>query len=111
MQRIDKFDFRMAQIIGPYIRLSSWAEERSLFLSKGLYLELISPCNLASTQSHSNLTWFGYLGQIVPSGNFNDGPVCVDSRGDIITRSCGRQELKPFNPQVKLTRHLTIQVN
>ena len=57
---------------------------------------------MALPQDRNNLTWVGYLGQTVPSGNFIDGPICVDNRGDIITRSCGLPDLRPIRYQVSV---------
>lgn len=90
----------MAQRLGSLFPLSEWAEDRSLFLSEGLYLDVISPCNMVVSQNRQNLSWVGYLGQIVPSGNFIDGPICVDRQGDIITRSCGRPDSQSTSNQV-----------
>lgn len=93
----------MAQKLGQQFQLSHWAKGRSLSLPKGnsdLVLELISPCNMALPQDRGNITWTGYLGQTVPSGNFIGEPICVDNRGAIITRSCGLPELRPIRFQV-----------
>ena len=93
----------MAQKLGQQFQLSHWAKGRSLSLPKGnsdLVLELISPCNMALPQDRGNITWTGYLGQTVPSGNFIGEPICVDNRGAIITRSCGLHELRPIRFQV-----------
>lgn len=57
---------------------------------------------MALPQDYNNVTWVGYLGQTVPSGNFIDGPICVDNQGDIITRSCGLAELPQNQYQVCL---------
>lgn len=101
-KKIEKFDFKMAQKLGQYFELSHWAKSRSLFLPKGnfdLLLDVISPCNMALPQDRGNITWTGYLGQTVPSGNFIGEPICVDNRGDIITRSCGLPDLRPIRFQ------------
>lgn len=90
----------MVQRLGKEFPMSVWAESRSLFLSSGLNLEIISPCNMALPQDRNNVTWVGYLGQTVPSGNFIEGPICVDNRGDVITRSCGLANLRPIRFQV-----------
>ena len=94
----------MAQKLSSQFQLSIWAKSRALFLSNDseMLLEIISPCNMALPQDRNNLTWIGYLGQTVPSGNFIDGPICVDNRGDIITRSCGLPDLRPIRYQVSV---------
>ncbi len=96
----------MAQKLGQHFQLSQWAKDGSLFLPKGssdLILEMISPCNMALPEDRGNITWTAYLGQTVPSGNFIGEPICVDSRGAIITRSCGLPALRPIRFQVKVT--------
>ncbi len=93
--KIDKFDFKMAQKLGPGLfQLSRWAQERSLLKNSNkspeLTLDLISPCNNALPEDrYTNNSWIGYPGQVVPSNNFIGGPICLDENGDMITRSCG----------------------
>lgn len=80
----------MALKLGKQFQLTRWAINRSLFLpnSTDLLFELISPCNMALPQDEKNLTWIGYNGQIVPSGNLIGGPICIDKSGMVVTRSC-----------------------
>lgn len=77
--------------LGRRFQLSTWAKNRSLILPNGsdLLVETISPCNMELPQDRGNITWIGYLGQTVPSNNFIGGSICVDSQGEMITRSCG----------------------
>lgn len=94
-KKIDKFDFKMAQKLGPGVfPLSYWAEEHRLldkrYNSPELLLDLISPCNNALPEDRfTNNSWIGYPGQVVPSNNFIGGPICLDRNGDMIIRSCG----------------------
>ncbi|XP_032782600.2 LOW QUALITY PROTEIN: uncharacterized protein LOC116920568 [Daphnia magna] len=101
-KEINKFDFQMVQKLGKQFQLSRWAKSRSLYLPNDnfeLLLDTISPCNMALPNDSNNVTWVGYLGQTVTSGNFIGGPVCIDNHGDIITRSCGMPEIYPFQHQ------------
>jgi hypothetical protein len=97
----------MVQKLGKEFQLSLWAKSRSLFLpnDSDLFLQIISPCNMALSQDRKNLTWIGYLGQTVPSGNFIDGPVCANNHGEIITRKamCGFSDIQ--------TRHEVCKVS
>lgn len=93
----------MVQKLGKQFHLSSWAKSRSLFLPNDnfeLFLDTISPCNMALPKDGNNVTWIGYMGQTVTSGNFVGGPVCLDNHGDIITRSCGLPGPSPSDEQV-----------
>lgn len=94
----------MVQKLGKEFQLSLWAKSRSLFLPdvSDLILEIISPCNLALPKDRKNMTWVGYLGQTVPSGNFIDGPICVNNHGEIVTRRarCGLSDLRQISHEV-----------
>lgn len=112
VQRIEKFDYKFAQKCGHQFDLSGWAKRRSLLLPNGsdLRVALISPCNLALPQDRQNVTWIGYLGQTVSSGNIIDGPICVNRHGDVITRSCGlptsiRYEVLSNNERLRSPLH------
>lgn len=91
MQVIASFDFKMVSKLGRRFELSGWARNRSLLIPNGLdlVLDTISPCNMAMDQDTKNVSWVGYLGQTVPSGNLIGGPICVDRHGDVVTRTCG----------------------
>lgn len=90
----------MAQRLGSHFQLSTWAKKNSIYLYNDMHLEVISPCNMALPQDqNSNISWIGYLGQTVPSGNFIGEPICVDEHGDVIVRSCGIPE-RPVRFQV-----------
>lgn len=96
----------MVEILGNEFQLSRWAKSRSLFLPSDseLVLEIISPCNMVLPQDRQNTTWIGYLGQTVPSGNFIDGPICVNNHGAIVTRTarCGLSDLRPTPHEVNM---------
>ena len=94
----------MVQKLGKEFQLSLWAKSRSLFLPNvsDLFLEILSPCNMAMPLDRQNITWIGYLGQTVPSGNFIGGPICLNNYGEIVTRraSCGLPDLSPIRYEV-----------
>ena len=105
----------MVQKLGNEFQLSRWAKSRSLFLPNDfdLALEIISPCNMALPQDRKNMTWIGYLGQTVPSGNFIDGPICVNNHGDIVTRRarCGVSDSRPIHYEVNMWMRWTSRIN
>ena len=81
---ISQFDYHLVDKLN--VSVIQWHSENDQL---HLTLNPVSPCDMKSPEDGADVTWIGYSGQLVPSGNLIDGPICVDEQDQVVTRSCG----------------------